>query len=315
MNDPAPELSVIVVNWNTRDLTLACLRSLFAETRETSLEVLLVDNGSHDGSAAAIAAEFPQVRLFAEAKNHGFAAANNLAAHHARGRHILLLNSDTEVLDGAVDRLMAFARATPQARIWGGRTVFADGRLNPQSAWGRVTLWSTLSFALGLTKAFPDSPLFNPEGLGGWDRGSERAVDIVSGCFFLIEASLWRDLGGFDPLFFMYGEEADLCARARQRGAAPRVTPAATIIHHGGASTTAIDMASYVSGAKVELARRTMNPLAASLTRTLLLGAVAVRAAAYGLLARLRPSSRATAQQWAKVWARRAEWRDGPIQP
>jgi hypothetical protein len=93
------------------------------------------------------------------------------------------------------------------------------------------------------------------------------------------------------------------------------VTPDATIIHHGGASTTAIDMASYVSGAKVELARRTMNPLAASLTRALLIGAVAVRAAAYGLLARLRPASRATADQWARVWARRAEWRDGPIQP
>lgn len=315
MSDPAPELSIIIVNWNTRDLTLACLRSLFDQTRETAFEVLLVDNGSHDGSAAAIAAAFPQVRLFAEAKNHGFAAANNLAAHHAKGRYILLLNSDTEVLDGAVDRLMAFARATPQARIWGGRTVFADGRLNPQSAWGRVSLWSTLSFAVGLTKAFPGSPLFNPEGLGGWDRGSERPVDIVSGCFFLIEAGLWRDLGGFDPLFFMYGEEADLCARARQHGAAPRVTPAATIIHHGGASTTAIDMASYVSGAKVELARRTMNPLAAGLTRALLIGAVALRAAAYGLLARLRPASRATAQQWAKVWARRAEWRDGPIQP
>lgn len=310
-----PELSIIVVNWNTRDLTLACLRSLFDQTRETAFEVLLVDNGSHDGSAAAMAAAFPQVRLFAETRNHGFAAANNLAALHAKGRYILLLNSDTEVLDGAVDRLMAFARATPQARIWGGRTVFADGRLNPQSAWGRVTLWSTLCFALGLTKAFPDSPLFNPEGLGGWNRGSERAVDIVSGCFFLIEAGLWRDLGGFDPLFFMYGEEADLCARARRQGAAPRVTPDATIIHHGGASTTAIDMASYVSGAKVELARRTMNPLAAGLTRALLIGAVAVRASAYGLLARLRPASRATADQWARVWARRAEWRDGPIQP
>lgn len=310
-----PELSIIVVNWNTRDLTLACLRSLFDQTRETAFEVLLVDNGSHDGSAAAIAAAFPQVRLFAETRNHGFAAANNLAADHAKGRYMLLLNSDTEVLDGAVDRLMAFARATPQARIWGGRTVFADGRLNPQSAWGRVTLWSTLCFALGLTKAFPDSPLFNPEGLGGWNRGSERAVDIVSGCFFLIEAGLWRDLGGFDPLFFMYGEEADLCARARRQGAAPRVTPDATIIHHGGASTTAIDMASYVSGAKVELARRTMNPLAASLTRGLLIGAVAVRASAYGLLARLRPASRATADQWAKVWARRGQWRNGPIQP
>ena len=146
-----PELSIIVVNWNTREITLECLRSLYRETRDTDFEVLLVDNGSADGSADAIAAEFPQVRLLREAVNHGFAKANNIAAELARGRYLLLLNSDTVVLDLAIDKLMHFARATPQAGIWGGRTLFGDRRLNPSSAWGKVTPWSTLCFALGLT--------------------------------------------------------------------------------------------------------------------------------------------------------------------
>ena len=84
----------------------------------------------------------------------------------------------------------------------------------------------------------PNSALFNPEAFGGWDRSSVRNVDIVSGCFFLINRTLWDRLGGFDPAFFMYGEEADLCLRARKLGARPIVSPSATIVHYGGASTS-----------------------------------------------------------------------------
>lgn len=310
----APELSIIVVNWNTREITLECLQSALDETRDTRIEILVVDNGSKDGSAEAIAARFPGITLLAESENHGFAKANNIAAEKARGRHILLLNSDTIVLDRAIDRLMAFARATPQARVWGGRTLFGDRSLNPTNAWGRVTVWSALCFALGLTMLFPRSNLFNPEALGGWDRSSERQVDIVSGCFFLIEADLWRELGGFDPAFFMYGEEADLCARARALGARPLVTPEATIVHLGGASTTRISTVAYVFGAKVELARRSMGRAGAALVRWLLLASVANRRLAYRLAAMLRGGrGDDKASLWSEVWRLRHIWRDGPV--
>jgi GT2 family glycosyltransferase len=120
----APEVSIMLVNWNTRDMTLECLRSIYAQTTETSFEVIVLDNGSHDGSADAIAAEFPQVRLIIEPVNHGFAHATNLQAVHAHGEKLLLLNTDTIVLDGAIDQLVAFSRQRPEAKIWVGGPCF-----------------------------------------------------------------------------------------------------------------------------------------------------------------------------------------------
>ena len=220
-----PEISIIVVSYNTREMTLDCLRSVVAETRVPH-ELIVVDNASDDGSAAAIAAEFPDIRLMAESENHGFALANNMAATHARGEYVLLLNPDTVVRDGAIDRLLAYARAHPEARIWGGRTLYGDGRLNPYSVWRRITLWNIFCRTTGLTGAFPQSRLFNSEAYGGWDRGTDAPVDIVVGCLLLISRADWQALGGFDTTFVMYGEEADLCLRAEALlGARPRMTP------------------------------------------------------------------------------------------
>lgn len=306
---PDPDLSVLVVNWNTRAMTIDCLESLYAQTREVTFETILVDNGSQDGSADAIAATFPQVRLMAEPINHGFGHANNLAAARARGRYLLLLNSDTVVLDQAVDRLMAFAAKRPEARIWGGRTIFADGSLNIGSAWGAFGTWSAFCFAAGLTLLFPRSNLFNPEGLGGWDRSTEREVDIVSGCFFLIERSFWEELGGFAPDFFMYGEEAELCGRARRLGALPRTTPTATIIHHGQASASnRYDARMRICEAKVELARRTMGTIKSRFTCGLMIIGVGVRALLYRLAAGIIGRLREPAEMWGEVWARRRIW-------
>ena len=233
-----PELSVIVVSYGTREMTLECLASLVEETRETAYEVIVVDNASPDGSAEAIAARFPGFSVLAQTDNLGFAAANNLAALSAKGRYLLLLNPDTIVLDGAIDRLMAFAHRRPQAGIWGGRTLFGDRTLNPTSCWRRQTLWNLFCRGVGLSMLFPNSPVFHSEGYGGWRRDSEREVDIVTGCLLLIEKALWDSLGGFAPEFFMYGEDADICLRARKRGARPAITPEATIVHYGGATET-----------------------------------------------------------------------------
>lgn len=308
-SDEQPIVSVIVVNWNTREMTLDCVDSLYRHVRGVPFELLLVDNGSTDGSAEAIAARFPQVRLFAEPVNHGFGAANNIAAREARGRYLLLLNSDTLLRDDAVSTLVRFAERTPNAYIWGGRTVFADGSLNIGSAWGAFTLWAAFCFATGLTLAMRRSELFNPEALGDWDRSTEREVDIVSGCFFLIERSWWEALNGFDPAFFMYGEEADLCARARLRGARPRVTPDATIVHHGEASKVAShDARLRITKAKVNLARRTMTPTRADMARRLLIAGTGLRAGAYRIAARVNGRLSGQAQIWGAVWRRRAEW-------
>ena len=218
------------------------------------------------------------------------------------------------VLDGAIDKLVAFARAHPDAGIWGGRTQFADGRLNPTSVWGKITPWSAVSFASGLRGLLRRFEAFNPEGLGAWQRDSERRVDIVSGCFLMIERAFWNRLGGFDRRFFMYGEEADLCARARAAGARPLMTPSACIIHYGGASATShASKIAYVMGARIGLIERQYAGLGRVVGKSASLAHVAVRAFSFRLLGALFPARYAAkAREWGSAWARRAEWRNGP---
>ncbi|MDR3499400.1 MAG: glycosyltransferase family 2 protein [Parvibaculum sp.] len=309
-----PKLSIIIISYNTREMTLACLRSVFAETRDVPFEIIVVDNNSPDGSAKAIAEAFPNIRLMAERDNHGFALGNNIAAREAKGEFLLLLNPDTVVLDRAIDRLMGFAAERPQAGIWGGRTVFADGSLNPASCWQRITLWNLVCRASGLAAIFSGSEFFNPEAFGGWQRDSVRQVDIVSGCFFLLRRELWERLGGFSPEFFMYGEEADLCLRARAFGVRPHITPEATIIHYGGASETVrADKTVRLLKAKVHLIRRHWSHFASRFGVLLLAAWPLSRLIALSVLSRLRPTAPRTEslETWKKVWASRDEWLRG----
>lgn len=303
---PTPLVSIIIVSYNTREMTLECLRSVFAQTHQP-FELIVVDNASSDGSAAAIAAEFPDVRLTAGIENHGFAKANNIAASYARGEYLLLLNPDTVVLEGAIDRLLDFARRVPEAGIWGGRTLYGDRSLNPTSCWRRMTLGSLASQVVGLSSLFCRSTLFNPEGYGGWPRDSEREVDIVTGCFLLIRRDFWKSLGGFDSSYVMYGEEADLCLRAHAKGARPMITPEAQIVHYAGASETVrSDKMVRLLRAKVLLIRRHFprwqRPAALMLFRLWPLS----RYWATHALGR-----RMAAQTWGEIWRRRLEWWNG----
>ena len=306
---PALELSVLVVSYNTRELTLACLRSLAEQTSGLVYETIVVDNASSDGSAEAIARECPGATLIRLAENIGFARANNLAAGLAKGEFLLLLNPDTVVLDGAVQRLVAFAKANSTAGIWGGRTVFADGSLNPTSCWKAMTLWSAFSRGIGLGALFRGSAWFDPEAMGSWGRDTPRRVDIVTGCFLLITSELWKRLDGFDKEFFMYGEDADLCMRAARLGAEPMVSPQATIVHIGGASERVrADKLVRLFKAHAQLMHRHWGAVDAWLgVRTLQMWAIS-RAAGWRMIASVRPRGRESAEAWAQVWKRRDEW-------
>lgn len=252
-------LSVIIVSFNTRDLTLAAISSAISQIG-SNCEIIVVDNASTDDSAVRIAENFPPVTLLALPQNIGFGRANNLAAQRAKGRYILLLNPDTLVQPGAIDALLDFAERRPEARIWGGRTLTADGRLDPRSCARRPDLWSIIAVALGLASLFPSSPLFNPEALPGWARDRECGVDIVTGCFLMIERDTWQELGGFDPAYFMYGEEVDLCLRAQKLGARPAITPNATIAHFEGASQPAAPRMAQILAGRVRYCRKHLPP-------------------------------------------------------
>jgi GT2 family glycosyltransferase len=314
MTDNAgPILSIIIVSYNTKAMTLACLASVYAQT-QTPFEVIVVDNASPDGSGAAIAEAYPQVTLLAETDNHGFGRAHHVAMPHAVAPWVLLLNPDTLVLDGALDNLLTFAQANAEAGIWGGRTVFADGQLNPASCWSRMTLWSLFCRTSGLTAIFPKSEVFNPETFGAWPRDTQRQVDIVSGCFFLLKRETWDDLGGFDPLFRMYGEEADLCLRGLAQGLRPMVTPTATMVHYGAASDTVrADKMVRLLSAKISLIQRHFGPVRGWMARQLLRLWPVTRAFALHAFATLtgRKQARVKAQEWDQVWRRRADWQDG----
>lgn len=309
----APELTIIIVSYNTRELTLKCLETLYATTKATRFHCVLFDNASADGSAEAVAAAFPQVELIASADNLGFAKANNLVAAQSQSEWLLLLNPDTECHPGAVDNLMAFSRAQPQAGITGGRTVFPDGSLNIASCWNRMTLWSIFCLATGLTTLFRGSELFNPEGMGSWARDSVREVDVVVGCFLMIPRRLWQELDGFNLKYFMYGEEVDLCLRARAKGYRPMITPEAQIMHLVGAAYgNKADKLVRVAQARCTTMRdhwpAWQVPLGLGLMRVWA-GLRLVAAKALALSG--RASGRAAAEKWQTVWNQRRSWLAG----
>jgi GT2 family glycosyltransferase len=307
-----PTLSILIVSYNTREITLACIESVYRETLDTTFELIVVDNASADGSADAIAAAFPQVRLVRSAENLGFARANNLAAEAAAGRYLLLLNPDVVVLDRALDRLLAFAEARPGARIWGGRTLNADRSLNPASCWRRMSLWSVFCSTVGLS-LFSSSPIFAAESYGGWQRDSVREVDIVTGCFLLIQREFWRQLQGFDPAYFMYGEEADLCLRARRLGARPMITPEAAIIHYNSPKDAMRpDKHVGILRAKMTLIRKHWPPVIRSIGAALFLLGPLARKIGYSAAALMfGPGAESKAKTWSEVWNRRGQWFPG----
>ncbi|WP_165350408.1 glycosyltransferase family 2 protein [Xylanimonas protaetiae] len=295
-------VSVVVVTYDTRDETLVALRSVAGGFTTTGHELVVVDNGT-DGTADAVRAELPGV-VVEPGANVGFAAAVNLAVAHASGDGVLLLNPDTQVLPGALQRLVDFADAHPAHGLYGGRTLRPDGTTDPSSCWGEPSLWSLACFALGLTTAFRRSRLLDPESLGRWERDTVREVPVVTGCLLFAPRPVWDALGGLDETYFLYGEDAELSVRARRRGLRPVVVPDATIVHAVGGSTASSGRKlCMVLAGKTTLLRSTWHPVAAR-------AGVAMLATGVLLRARLE-TRRGRDGHWALVWERRADWLPG----
>ncbi len=336
----APAVSILVVSYNTRELTVECLKSVYnGGVGSAPFEVLLVDNASCDGSVEAIRDAFsrlmfPSLRIFALEENIGFAAANNFAAGYARGTYLLLLNPDTLVRPGAIDRLLEYADFNPENGIYGGETFFADGSRNPTAGWMKPTPWSVFTHSVGLSRLFGGSAFLNPESLAHWSWDAAKPVDIVTGCLLLIRLGDWNRLGGFDTSFFMYGEDADLCLRAAARGMQPVLVPGAAIVHYGGASEPVrSEKMIRLYRAKVQLFRLHYPAPSAALMTAMLGLSCLVRMAAFaiagmgnrrcewrrqvpgaGLVGTRRASDlQRRGNEWRSVWSRRAEWMNQPI--
>jgi hypothetical protein len=303
-----PELSIIMVSYNTADYTRRAIASVFNETRSTNFELIVVDNASTDNSVALLSANFPDIKLFESADNLGFAGGVCLGVEEAQGEYLLLLNPDTIVQPGAIDKLLQFARKHPDNGIWGGVTLNNDLSINTQHAWSKPTFSSLLFSALGLSKAFSKSCFFNHANYGCWARDSIREVDILSGCFFLTSRKVWDQLGGLDPQFFMYAEEADYCLRAIKQGYQPIVTPDAQIIHHGGVSHTRFSgkLIKLLTG-KVELINRHVSSGKRPVYKFLLYLYVLNK---HMLHKWLKPDAE-EAREWQIVFEQRTNWLKG----
>lgn len=310
-------LSIIIVSYNTKELTCACLKSVYEQTQAIHYEVIVLDNNSADGSAIAIETQFPQVNLIKSTVNLGFAEGNNVCAKQANGDYLLLLNPDTVVLNQAIEKLANFSAVYPKAGVWGGRTLFANQSLNPTCCWKKMDAWNLFCRASGLASLFAKSSFFNSEPYGGWKRDSIKQVDIVSGCFFLIKTTLWEQMNGFDKRFFMYGEEADLCLRLAKLGYSPMITPEAEIIHYGGASEAVrSDKLIKLLKAKIQLIRNHWGePMPVKFGVFLLALWPFSRYLAFKILSFNPLTSsekiRTSHEVWRKVWYARTEWLKG----
>lgn len=309
-----PIISVIIVSYNTKELILHCVKSLMSLTSGVKYEIIIVDNASSDGSSEIIVEQFPEIRLIQSEYNIGFARACNLGAREANGTFLLLLNPDTVVLDNVLFEFVKFESEFPKAGIWGGRTLNPDRTLNPASCWRFPSVWSIFCIVAGLTKVFPNSNFFNPEAYGGWKRDSHRVVDVVSGCLFFIRKDLWDALEGFDPIYFMYSEEVDLCKRAQKFGARPMISPAIQIVHYiGMAERIRANRLVLLLKGKITYMCRQWSPLRQWAGRFLLMLWPLSRFVFLSAWARFSDEMRTSeaALTWAQVWRSRKDWRRG----
>jgi hypothetical protein len=230
------DLSVLIINWNTKEDLRNCLRSLCTQKFRHSVEIVVADNASSDGSREMVVAEFPEVHLVVHSTNLGFGAGNNRAFSATHARYVLFLNSDTLVTECALDRLVNFADAHPDVGIIGPKLLNRDGSLQ----------YSCRSFPNLATGLFRNTPLgrlfpknrFNREYLlTDWDHTTPREVDWVSGAAMLVRREAFQQLGGFDEGYFMYCEDVDLCYRAHQVGWKVVYFPDSVIYHLIGRSS------------------------------------------------------------------------------
>jgi len=230
------DVTISICSWNTVDDLRVCLTSLAAIREEANFEVFVVDNNSEDGSAEMVEAEFPWVRLERSATNRGFTGGHNHAAELRRGEHLFPLNSDAVVRPGAVRELLNYLAANPEVGIVGPRLLNPDGSLqfscrrfpNPVAALFRNT---------PLGKLFPKNRFTRDYLMQEWNHDGPREVDWVSGAAFIIRGELIRRIGLFDPEYFMFCEDVDLCWRAWKAGSKVHYFPSPTVVHAIGHST------------------------------------------------------------------------------
>jgi hypothetical protein len=226
------DLSVVILNYNTVNLTRECLKTVLASRLgKYSMEVIVCDNGSTDGSREMITKEFPQAVLINNNKNLGFAAGNNPGIKRARGRYVLLLNTDTEVPKNTIATMLKFMDENPSVGASTCKLLLPDGTMDPACHRGFPTPWVAFTYMSGLERLFPKTRAFGEYHQGYKDLSTIHEVDCIVGAFFLMRRKVIEKVGLLDEEFFMYGEDIDLAQRIRDAGWKIMYNPKVTILH------------------------------------------------------------------------------------
>jgi N-acetylglucosaminyl-diphospho-decaprenol L-rhamnosyltransferase len=274
------DVSVVIVSYESRDLLARCLAALAADAgRVATVETIVVDQASQDGTTAWLAAEHPGVHVVALPGNVGFGAGNNRGAAVASGRWLLLLNSDAFVRPGAIDELVRFAETRPAAGAVGPRLLWPDGHLQ-RSCRRFPTVFRIATEYLYLRKLAPRSRALNGFYCGEFAHDAPRRVDWLTGACLLVRRELYERLGGFDEAFFLYSEEIDLLYRASRLGAETWYDPAAEVVHvWGGTAARASALAlSEQARSRVRYLDKHVSRAAARRARTVVLTGLRLRA-------------------------------------
>jgi N-acetylglucosaminyl-diphospho-decaprenol L-rhamnosyltransferase len=263
-------LSILIVNWNTRALLAQCLDSIYTYPPTCPFEVWVVDNASSDGSLSMLRERFPQVRLIANHENLGFAAANNQAIRQSAGRYVLLLNPDTELNPSALQHLVEFMDSHPEAGAVGARLLNPDGSLQV-TCYPTPTVWREFFRLFYLDFLHPKSTYR----MECWNTDLPRRVDTIQGACLLLRKPALDQVGLLDQDFFMYSEDIDLCIRLGQAGWQLYWLPQAEVLHYGGQSSKQVPEAMFLHlyQAKLACIRKHHGRLAALAYRMVLLPA------------------------------------------
>jgi hypothetical protein len=231
------DLSIIIVNYNVKEFLQNLLNSISKASGNLTIETIVVDNASTDGSVEVIRDNYPEVDLIASESNLGFGAANNLALERAKGKYLLLINPDTIVKEDTFTKLINYLEQVPDIGMIGCKVLNPDGTLQLSCRRSFPGPWTSFTKVTGLSRLFPNSRLFAKYNLTYLDPDESYEVDAISGAFMMFRREVYEKIGGFDPQFFMYGEDLDLCYRTQQAGYKVFYYPETEIIHYKGEST------------------------------------------------------------------------------
>lgn len=282
-------LSIVIVNWNTRELLGRCLDSIAAHPPNAAYEIWVVDNASSDDSVPFIQNHHPGVRLIANDRNLGFATANNQAIRKSSGRYVLLLNSDTEVEAGALTLLVEHLDEHPDTGAVGSTLLNPDRSLQV-SCYPFPTLSREFWRLFHLDSLHP----YGVYDMSAWDTTSPREVEVIQGACLALRRSALDQTGLLDEDFFMYTEEVDLCYRLHRAGWRLIWVPAARVLHYGGQSTrqAAARMFLRLYESKLLFFRKNRGAIAAAAYKGILSAASLARLVALPIAAAFFPERR-----------------------